>query len=297
MRLLFIACFISFALTAGCASAAPARDRADGTAETLTVMAGRQARDLILYMPGEARGPVPLVMVFHGGGGGAEWMASKSRKLTRIFNEAGYAVAYMNGSSRRDGEKLRTWNAAHCCVYAQRKNIDEAAYIDAATDALDRKIGIDRTRIFLVGHSNGAMLSYRVAGQMKDAPRAIAPISGAIFADQPGIPARTSIFMYHAKDDEVLSYSGNPDDKAERWRTQPHLGFEKAEAELARLKGCGTPSVAAPSPGLTESRRSCTVGSTLLALSAETGGHEWASRAAAGYQIEDAMLTFFESLN
>lgn len=292
MRPLFATLIFCCLLLGGVAAAAPG---SAAGAETLSVKAGKDRREFILYAPHTIAKDTPVVLVFHGGGGGAEWMASKSRKLTRTFTEAGYAVVYMNGSSRRNGEKLRTWNAAHCCAYAQRQNIDEAAYINAAIDALDQKIGIDRTRIFLLGHSNGAMLSYRVAGQMKDAPRAIAPVSGAIFADQPGIPARTSIFMYHAKDDEVLSYSGNPDDKAERWRTQPHLGFEKAEAELARLKGCGAPSIAAPSPGLTETRRTCTGGSTLLALSAETGGHEWASRAAAGYQIEEALLSFFNS--
>lgn len=290
MATLIFSCF----LLGGVAAAAPGPSP---KAETVSVKAGKDQREFILYAPQDTRRDVPVVLVFHGGGGGAEWMASKSRKLTRTFTEAGYAVVYMDGSSRRDGEKLRTWNAAHCCAYAQRQNIDEAAYINAAVDALDRKIGIDRTRIFLAGHSNGAMLSYRVAGQMKDAPRAIAPISGAIFADQPTLPARTSIFMYHAKDDEVLSYSGNPDDKAERWRTAPHLGFEKAEAELARLKTCGAPAIASPAPGLTETRRPCAGGSTLLALSAETGGHEWASKAAAGYEIERAMLAFFETLN
>ena len=294
MRPLIATLIFSCFLLGGVAAAAPGPS---AKTETISIKAGKDQRELILYTPQDTRRDVPVVLVFHGGGGGAEWMASKSRKLTRTFTEAGYAVAYMNGSSPRDGEKLRTWNAAHCCAYAQRQNIDEASYINAAIGALDRKIGIDRTRIFLVGHSNGAMLSYRVAGQMKDVPRAIAPISGAIFADQPSIHTRTSIFMYHAKDDEVLSYSGNPDDKAERWRTAPHLGFEKAEAELARLKGCGAPGVATPAPGLTETRRACAGGSTLLALSAETGGHEWASRGAAGYQLEEALLAFFDSLN
>lgn len=293
MRPLFATLIFSCFLLGGVAAAAPGPS---AKAETISVKAGKDQREFILYTPQGINRNTPVVLVFHGGGGGAEWMASKSRKLTRTFTEAGYAVVYMNGSSRRNGDKLRTWNAAHCCAYAQRQNIDEVAYINAAIDALDRKIGIDRTRIFLAGHSNGAMLSYRVAGQMKDAPRAIAPISGAIFADQPALPARTSILLYHAKDDEVLRYSGNPADKAERWRTAPHLGFEKAEVELSRLKGCGAPGIASPAPGLTETRRACAGGSTLLALSAETGGHEWASRAAAGYHLEETMLAFFESL-
>jgi polyhydroxybutyrate depolymerase len=262
--------------------------------ETLTVRAGKTDRELILYAPGDARGPVPLVMIFHGGGGGDDWMANKSRDLTRTLNGAGYAVAFMNGSARRNGENLRTWNAVHCCAYAQRKKINDTAYADAAIEALDKRLGIDRTRIFLMGHSNGAMLSYRLAGAMKVTPRGIAPISGAIFADQPDVPDRTSIFMYHAVDDEVLSYDGNPDDKAERWRTAPHVAFTKAEAKLAELKGCG-PAAPAPAPsGLTATRRTCDGGSEILATTAETGGHEWPARPKADYRIEAELLAFFD---
>lgn len=292
MRLFLLACVFSFSLATGCASAAPARA---GQGETLSVMAGRESREFILYTPERATGPVPVVLVFHGGGGGAEWMARKSQTLTRTLTEAGYAVAYMNGSSRRGGDKLRTWNAAHCCAYAQRRNIDETAYADAAIEALDARLRIDRARIFLTGHSNGAMLSYRLAGAIKVTPRAIAPISGAIFADQPDMPARTSIFMYHAQDDEVLSYSGSPDDKAERWRTQPHLGFVTAEAKLAEMKACGAATGVSSVPGITATTRSCAGGSVLVATTTSAGGHEWLTRPQADYRIEDALLLFFNS--
>lgn len=261
--------------------------------ETLTVKAGKTEREFILYAPATASGPVPLVMVFHGGGGGDDWMANKSRVLTRTFNEAGYAVAYMNGSARRNGEKLRTWNAVHCCAYAAKKKINDAAYADAVVEEVDRRLDIDRTRLFLMGHSNGAMLSYRIAGQMMTTPRAIAPISGAIFADQPDVPDRTAIFMYHAVDDEVLSYDGNPDDKAERWRTAPHVGFGKAEAKLAELKTCGAPIATGFVGGVQMTERACAGGSSLVAVTSPSGGHEWPSNAP-GYSIEQAVLGFFE---
>lgn len=261
--------------------------------ETLTVKTGETEREFILYAPASARGAVPLLMVFHGGGGGDDWMANKSRVLTRTFNEAGYAVAYMNGSARRGGEKLRTWNAVHCCAYAAKAKINDAAYADAVVDEVARRLDIDRTRIFLMGHSNGAMLSYRIAGQMKTTPRGIAPISGAIFADQPDVPDRTSIFMYHAVDDEVLSYDGNPDDKAERWRTAPHVGFLKAEAKLAELKACGAQVLTTSPTGVQTTERTCPGNSALVAVTSPTGGHEWASKGA-GYPIEKAILDFFE---
>ena len=261
--------------------------------QTLTVKAGQTEREFIFYAPTSAPGPVPVVLVFHGGGGGDDWMANKSRVLTRTLNEAGYAVAYMNGSARRGGEKLRTWNAVHCCAYAAKKKINDAAYADAVIEELDRRLDIDRTRIFLMGHSNGAMLSYRIAGQMKTTPRAIAPISGAIFDDQPDVPDRTAIFMFHAIDDEVLSYDGNPEDKAERWRTAPHVGFVKAEAKLAELKNCGAPVASGFDGGVQMTERACAGGSSLVAVTSSSGGHEWPSNAP-GYSIEQAVLGFFE---
>lgn len=292
MRAVLVLFLTVFLLLSSTATAAPGRVP---EGETLTTGKGKSAREFILYRPASASGPVPVVMVFHGGGGGDDWMANRSRELTRTLTQAGYAVAYMNGSARRDGEKLRTWNAAHCCSYAAKKNINDAAYADAAINVMDQKLGIDRSRIFLMGHSNGAMLSYRIAGQMKTTPRAIAPVSGAIFADQPAIPARTSIFMYHAVDDEVLSFDGNPDDKAERWRTAPHVGFVQAEAKLAEIKACG-PAKSVPGPiGLATTTRSCTGGSVLMATAADTGGHEWPARPQTDYRIEDALLAFFNS--
>ncbi len=263
--------------------------------ETLIVAAGTISREALLYAPAPADGARPVVLVFHGGGGGAAWMANRSTRLTRTLTEAGYAVVYMNGSTKRRTEKLRTWNAVHCCAYAAKAKINEAAYADAVIEALDARLDIDHARIFLMGHSNGAMLSYRLAGAMQTAPRAIAPISGAIFADQPDLPDRTSIFMYHAVDDEVLSYDGNPEDKAERWRTAPHVGFVKAEENLAALKDCGAPKASSFDGGVTLTERACPGSSSLVAVTGPSGGHDWPSRPAAGFSIETALLDFFNA--
>ena len=281
-----LACLLIAAPALAYNKALPAPDR-------ITVTASKTTRDAIVYAPAPAPGPLPVVLVFHGGGGGADWMANRSVDLTRTLTDAGYITVYMNGSTKRRTEKLRTWNAVHCCAYAARATIDEAVYADAVIEALDKRLDIDRTRIFLMGHSNGAMLSYRLANQMKTTPRAIAPISGAIFADQPDVPDRTSIFMYHAVDDEVLSYDGNPEDKAERWRTAPHVGFLKAEEKLAALKDCGAPTASSFEDGVKMTERACPGSSSLVAVTGPSGGHDWPSRPP-GYDIEAAILAFFD---
>ncbi len=48
--------------------------------ETLTVSAGKTPREAIVHVPGATEGPLPVVLVFHGGGGAAEWMANRSTR-------------------------------------------------------------------------------------------------------------------------------------------------------------------------------------------------------------------------
>lgn len=247
---------------------------------------------LLLAAPAAAGDARPVVRVFHGVGGGAEWIANRSTSLTRTHSGAGYIVLYMNGFSRQGTEKRRTSTAIHSHAYAAKKTND-AAYADTVIEELDRRLDIHRTRLFLMGRSNGAMLSDRIADQMETFPRAIAAISGATFADQPDVPDSTSIFMYHAVDDEVLSDDGHPDNKAERWRTAPHVGFVKAEAKRAEVKTCGAPVASGTDGGMRNTERACPGSSTLVAVTAPSGGHERPANAP-GYRIEDALLAFFE---
>jgi poly(3-hydroxybutyrate) depolymerase len=91
---------------------------------------------------------------------------------------AGYTVAYLNGSSRRK-VKRGTWNTVYCCACASKANENKAAHADAIIEDVDGCLAIGPARIFLLGHTSAAMLSYRIAGRMKTTPRAIAPVSGA----------------------------------------------------------------------------------------------------------------------
>ena len=56
---------------------------------------------------------VPLVLVFHGGGGNAG-NAESTTGFTDKARKEGFIVVYPEGSSRF-GANLLTWNAGHCC--------------------------------------------------------------------------------------------------------------------------------------------------------------------------------------
>lgn len=286
--------FLILMVSAGCASGETARRGAPADMTTITVSAAGETRDALVDQPASLAGSrAPVVLIFHGGGGSASWMVGKSKPLADRLKANGYVVVYMNGSARRDGQMLRTWNADHCCSYAQKQDVDDAAYVDAVIARLNQD-GISLPgQVFLLGHSNGAMLSYRIAGELKVPPRGIVAINGGMFADQPAIPARTSVFTLHTRDDEVVSFDGS-EDKSERWRTAPHLSFPDVEARLVDLKSCGPAHIAMPSPTVGVHTHECAGGSRVVAVDSSRGGHEWPKNIP-GFDANGAIVDFLNA--
>ena len=288
-----IATLFSGILAACTTEATPDSTLAQLPPETLRVDVDGTTRlaNIEMPLPMES-GPLPLVMVFHGGGGSADRMQSVSQSLSRQLRAHGYIVAYMNGSSRLNLRNLRTWNADHCCAYAQDHHINDAAFIDATVSELSSLTDVDTDRIFLLGHSNGAMLSYRVASDLSFTPAGVVAISGAMFDDQPDIPAATSVLAIHTRDDAVVSFDGSAD-RSERHRTAPHLPFASVRNRLETLKACTQSAETTPLPGLTISEAHCEGESRVVTFASNEGGHEW-PKAIPGFDLEAGILTFLD---
>ena len=110
-RKLTLACRTLVAATASAAAAC-------GTAaETLerTLRVGVRERSYEIDLPArrESAHVLPVVIVFHGGGGAADSVRRQSRMSTKGDAE-GFIVVYPQGSGGIAG-KLRTWNAGTCC--------------------------------------------------------------------------------------------------------------------------------------------------------------------------------------
>lgn len=267
-----------------------------GFPSTLTLSVEGQDRDFLLEAPiGVHKDQIPVALILHGGGGSAELMQARSQSLSRQLRAQGYLVVYLNGSSRFNRQNLRTWNADHCCAWAQKENVDEAAYLDAVLAELSTNSPIDLSRTFLIGHSNGAMLAWRVASRLKVPPRGIIAISGGMFADQPPLPDVTSALAIHTQDDEVVSFDGSSPGKSDRWRSAPHLSFPQSEQRMLLDKACSQTMETHPAAGVTISSSTCEQGSQLVFIDAETGGHEW-PKSIPDFSLERNILAFMESL-
>lgn len=242
---------------------------------TLEVNVAGTTRSAIIQMPeGAGEAPYPLVMIFHGGGGSATRMQNVSEDFARSLNYGGYVVAFMNGSARRNTRNLRTWNADHCCAHAADAEIDDAAYVNEVYNALTSRITINEDEVYLFGHSNGAMLAYRIASDLSFTPDALVIVSGAMFADQPTISQSTSVLAIHTLDDETLSFTGDGDRSA-RHRTAPILSFNDVRDRLETMHSCGPREENDELFGTLITGAPCTEGSRIVTLVSDEGGHEW----------------------
>lgn len=149
---------------------------------------------------------LPMVMALHGGGGSAEQFAGHI-KMEQTANAQGFILVYPQGTAKR-GNKMNTWNAAGCCSYAKEQNIDDVSFISKLIDFMGGKYGIDLKRVYSTGHSNGAMMSYRLACELSDKITAIAPNGGQDQLQNCDLKRAVPVLHIHGKEDKCARYDG-----------------------------------------------------------------------------------------
>ena len=70
------------------------------------------------------------------------------------------------------------WNAGRCCTAASRDNIDDVGFLRRVASSLQSSHGVDLTRVYFAGHSNGCMMSQRMAYDASDFVAAVSCTSG-----------------------------------------------------------------------------------------------------------------------
>lgn len=149
-----------------------------------------------------------LVIAMHGGGGSGEQFETTSL-LTKKADAAGFIVVYPDGVKSDGLLQARTWNAGACCDYAVEKNIDDVNFIRQLIGTLVAKYKINRKKVYATGHSNGGMLSYRLACELSDKIAAIAANGCTMAVLQPCTPSRAvPILHMHSELDQNVPYKG-----------------------------------------------------------------------------------------
>jgi polyhydroxybutyrate depolymerase len=252
-------------------------------------------RDAIVHVPPAAvRGePLPAMLAFHGGGGTSAGFRDYAG-LDAVADSAGFLVVYPDGTGPLRN-RLLTWNAGGCCGPAMQRNVDDVGFIIALLADLDRRTPVDERRVYATGHSNGAMMAYRLAAEHADRIAAIVPVGGAMMLNRFAPSRAVPVLHIHSVDDPRALYEGGlgppfpgTNNRVDHKPVQDGLdqwirnnGCSASPTELERRSG----RPASPEASHTAVKLSwtpCTSGADVMHWRLTVAGHGWPGQGASG---------------
>jgi polyhydroxybutyrate depolymerase len=248
---------------AACAASGTAQPTGfvDGTS-VHTISVGGVDRTYRVYKPEGLPASAPLVVMLHGGFGSGE-QAQRAYGWDQLADSAKFVVAYPDGLNR-------AWNVnGGCCGRPSRDGIDDVAFITAAVADIGGNVGIDHTRVYATGISNGGMMSYTLACNTGTFA-AIGPDS-ATQLDPCRAPHPTSVMHIHGTADRLIRYDGG------QGAGVAHINGPSVtdlNAFWRNVDQCGAPAATTDGP-VTTSTAGCADNRSVVLITVDGGGHEW----------------------
>lgn len=263
------------------AAVAPALDAgAEPVDATMTTPDGRE-RSYRVYVPTSLpeRRPVPLLVALHGGGGsGSQFEANSGFDELAEANQ--FIVVYPDGIEIGGATPLargHAWNGGRCCGPAAATQVDDVGFLAALVDEVSAQYDIDSARVFAAGHSNGAIMAYRLACERSETIVAIGVQAGSLEVDDCDPSRPVSLLHIHGTADENLPIDGG---RGTRGISATDFSAPRdAIMTFVRADGCSDSSTVATAPdnadvGI-ETWASCRAGTAVEFVTVEGASHAW----------------------
>lgn len=208
MRFIFAITVFS-ALGFSCSPPAAAKPHIDPGKYVKTIKEGELERSYILRVPKayDNMTKLPLVFVFHGWTSNAE-QADVYTQFGAKSEKEGFILVIPNGTEGLG--KLKGWNTGFLNLGIA--DVDDVKFTSDVLDKVEADMYVDESRVYVAGHSNGAMMAYDLGARLGDRFAAIGVVSGTIGVpdkqvDEPKNPV--SAIIIHGKADETVPYDAS----------------------------------------------------------------------------------------
>lgn len=240
---------------------------------------GGRARSYYLYVPTRVAArpnrAVPLAVALHGGLGSGAQLANTSQ-LNAEADRLGFVVAYPEGLLLRTprGALVRTWDGGGCCAPAMGSGVDDVAFVATVIRRIRQATHIDREHVVVGGHSNGAILSWRMACERAGVLGSAVIVEGSL--ERPTCtPSRgVDLVQIHGDDDRFLPLAGGRGTQS--LSQTDYTSAAESQALWTTAQGCGPATTNAEEHLTITTWADCADGTTTQLIVIAGGTHAWA---------------------
>jgi polyhydroxybutyrate depolymerase len=175
----------------------------------------------------------PLLILLHGYSASG-FIEESYLQLKPLVDEYGVLLAAPDGTV--NSRNLEFWNATDACCDLDHSGVDDVGYISGLIDEIKGTYNVDPKRVYVMGHSNGGYMSYRMACDHAEKIAGIVVLAGATWLDTSRCaPSRpVSVLHVHGNQDTQVLYGGASD----------YPGAMQSVADWAHYDHCGTTTTA-----------------------------------------------------
>ncbi|HVT80845.1 MAG TPA: alpha/beta fold hydrolase [Phycisphaerae bacterium] len=183
-------------LLAACSTSVSADLPAARSVNSMTVHEVKRSYILRFPKKYDGKAKLPLVMLLNGANDSAAYAEAAYH-----FDEKAEKENFVLVIPDALGE-FHVWNSHGDSDAAK----DDIAFLTKLLETLPKDYAIDPKRVYIAGHSAGAMMTYRMAGERSDLVAAIGIVAGVVDSDFPAPKQPVPLIAFHGKEDTVLEY-------------------------------------------------------------------------------------------
>ena len=256
----------------------PAARVAAGGLQSQSIEVGGMRRDFLVHVPDGLGAQAPMVLAFHGGGGGAEGFGTRTG-LVEAADRLGFILVLPEGVRG-------SWNTGgrEKIGYSSRANLDDVGFVSGVIDTMLASYSVDPSRVYAAGMSAGGMLTYRLACELPGHFSAVAVVAGTMDTMScPGVQD-VSLLHIHGTDDQNVPFGGGAGQLSADAASYPPVmtGIQTFKAGDQCRSGAMTTT--RPAQDTTCEISSCSGGETVELCTVQGGGHAWPGIPAARWQ-------------
>jgi polyhydroxybutyrate depolymerase len=222
----------------------------------------------------------PLVLVLHGAGGSGSYVLERDGWAAKA-DQAGFIAVAPDGLPALPrlkpaaGANPALWNSGQLNPRSPRAAVDDVAYFSRLLDRLNEAVPYDKQRVFVVGHSNGGMMAFRLASELSERFTAVGAVAGLLTLENPQPKKLLPTLCMLGSKDPLMPIDGG--EVKLPWGTRQYKPVSESLGTWAKAIGCEEePKIISDEDQVHKVEYlSRSNGPTLTVLYLEGHGHHW----------------------